>query len=168
MEFALILQKFNAEILLIGLAVSLITQFIKRYIPEKFKDLVKIFPFLIGLILSVVYALIVKRMDLAFIFSCGIQSGAVATIYYALSKQLSKKDATVCVITSILKGLISAEDIKGVAKEIAEILSESHGDVKEVISKLICANSLLDSEEGDMVAQIIIKSVVPATVEGGE
>lgn len=139
-ELAPFLQMVSADILTLAFITFILTNIIKKYVPEKFKDKIGLLPFILGIIISAIYSLIAyKGIDVLSLIKKGVQVGGVSTFIYAFIKQLLKKDSLENHITSILNGILSGNNLKTAVKEILEGYSKDNDFTvnTDIISKVI-------------------------------
>lgn len=161
-ELTPFLQKVSADILVLALITYFITNIIKHYIPEKYKNKVGLVPFVLGILLSGIYSLIAfKGIDCFTIIKKGIQTGGIATFIYAFIKQLLKKDNLEKTLTDILRGIIDSTTLKStVAKIVKDYNTESSLEEKSnEICKVITESTNFSEEECKTISEIIVNAL---------
>ncbi|MBO5926616.1 MAG: hypothetical protein J6Q38_03555 [Clostridia bacterium] len=156
------LQKVSVDVIVFALITFIITNVIKKYIPEKYSKLISILPFLLGILFSTIYLLIVnKSLDFLVIIEKGIQTGGFATFIYAFLKQLLKTESLKTTISNVLKGILDGTTIKTAVEKILESYSEDNSleDNAEVISKIIIENTQFSVEESQAISKIIVNAL---------
>ncbi len=153
------LQNYGIDVIVLGVLVCLLTGLIKKIIPESLKNFIGLIPFIAGVLLYASYSfLFFKNFLFSEIVNKGIQTGAIATLIYAFSKQIRLAGGDINKsISNLLTGILSSKTISEVVKviktnfshnstddekieRITEILKETKDvsdDVKEVVVKLI-------------------------------
>lgn len=161
-ELAPFLQMLSADILTLAIITFLLTNIIKKFIPEKLKSKIGLLPFFLGILLSGIYSLIAyKGIDVLSMIKKGVQVGGVATFIYAFIKQLLKKDTLENTLTKILNGILDSSTLKTAVKKILEGYSIENEDEKntEIISEVIKSSTAFSSEECKTISEIIINSL---------
>ncbi len=161
-ELAPFLQMLSADILTLAILTFILTNVIKKFIPENFKNKVGLLPFVLGILLSGIYSLIAyKGIDILSILKKGVQVGGVATFIYAFIKQLLKKDTLENTITKILNGILDGTTLKTAVKQILDGYSLDGEDSKnaELISEVIKNSTAFSNEECKTISEIIINAL---------
>lgn len=157
-----ILKNFNAELLILAFITFLLTQIIKKFIPEKHRNLTSIIPFLLATLLYFAFGYFYKGItDIVALITGGVQSGGLATFFYAIIKQLSKNKDLKSVISDILKGILTYGSTKAVANDIVKNYSTSNTmeENKKIISSTIASSTSISQAECDAITSIIIKAM---------
>ena len=161
-ELTPFLQKLSAEVLVLALITYIITNIIKRYIPEKYKNKVCLVPFVLGILFSGIYSIIAnEKFVFLTIINKGIQTGGIATFIYAFLKQILKKDNLEKSLTDILRGIIDGSSLKSTVNKIIKNYS-SQNTVEEKssnISKILIENTNFSEEESKSISEIIINAL---------
>ncbi|MBR2323006.1 MAG: hypothetical protein IKA54_05385 [Clostridia bacterium] len=153
------LQNYSLDVVILSAIITLITNLVKKVLPQKLNNFKGYLPFLFGIIFYAIYSfLLSQNLSVFEIFSRGIHSGGIATLIYAFYKHILKSKGNVTVaISDVLKGILSSGSISGVSKiisnlfktqipedemcvKIEEILKENtdvSGDVLTAVAKLI-------------------------------
>ena len=161
-ELAPFLQMVSADILTLAFITFFLTNLIKKYIPEKFKNKVGLIPFVLGIIISAIYSLIAyKGIDLLSLIKKGVQVGGVATFIYAFIKQLLKKDTLEKTLTNVLTGILQGNSLKTAVKEIIEGYSQenSFNVNADIISEVIKNNTEYPPETCKTISELIINAL---------
>lgn len=154
---ATFLERYGIEVLLIGILVFIITFFLKKIIPESLKNFVGLIPFILGVILYALYSLIfLHEFVFYLILNKGIQSGAIATIIHAFSKQVVTSNGNLKKsVSELLSGILSSKSIteilNAINKQTQSTLTEEE-KTKE-IEKIILQNT----EVPDDVKEVLVK-----------
>ncbi len=161
-ELTPFLQKVSADILVLALITYFITNIIKHYIPEKYKNKIGLVPFVLGILFSGIYSLIAfKGIDVLTVIKKGIQTGGIATFIYAFLKQLLKKDNLEKTLTDILRGIIDSSVLKTTVNQIVKDYS-TESSIEESslkISSVIKDNTNFTVEECKTISEIIINAL---------
>ncbi len=161
-ELAPFLQSVSADILTLAFLTFIITNVIKKFIPDKLENKVGLIPFVLGIIFAGIYSLIVyKSFDLFSVFKKGVAVGGVATFIYAFIKQLLKKDNLEKNITNILYGIIDSGSLKTAVKQIIKNYSSDNTDLdnSDIISSVIQESTNFSKEECNTISDIIINAL---------
>ena len=161
-ELAPFLQMVSADILTLAIITFLLTNIIKKFIPEKLKSKIGLLPFFLGILLSGIYSLIAyKGIDVLSMLKKGVQVGGVATFIYAFIKQLLKKDTLENTLTKILNGILDSSTLKTAVKKILESYSLENEDGKntEIISEVIKSSTDFSLEECKTISEIILNAL---------
>ena len=119
-------------------------------------------PFVIGIILSFVYSyFILELLDTVFIVEKGVESGGIATLIYAILKQVFKSDNLEKAVSSLLEGIMNSSALKTVSQSIVKNYSSSKTveENSQIISKLIAQNTSVSENECSAITSIIIKTL---------
>lgn len=157
-----ILKNFNAELLIIAFITYIITEIVKKFLPEKYRNLTSIIPFLLSTLIYGAFGYFYKGLtDILLLLTGGIQTGGLATFIYALLKQIFKNKDVKSVIGDILKGILTYGSAKSVAKDIVKNYSEANTleDNKKLISSTIASSTSISQAECDAITSIIIKAM---------
>ncbi len=161
-ELTPFLQKVSADILVLALITYFITNIIKHYIPEKYKNKIGLVPFVLGILFSGIYSLIAyKGIDCLTIIKKGIQTGGIATFIYAFIKQLLKKDNLEKTLTDILRGIIDSANLKTTVNKIVEDYNSENSmeENSNVISEIITNNTNFTVDECKTISEIIVNAL---------
>jgi hypothetical protein len=161
-ELMPILQQVSADIIIFSILTFIITNLIKKKIPDKYSNTISILPFFIGIIFSLISTLLYKtKIDLMTILMKGVQIGGVATFIYAFIKQLLKEKGLEKNIGNILKGLLDSQTIKGAVKKITSLYEKDTSDEENVllISKIISENTSFSENECKTISEIVLNAI---------
>ena len=157
-----ILKNFNAELLIIAFITYIATEIIKKFLPEKNRNLTSIIPFLLSTVIYGLFGYFYKGIsEIVALLTGGVQAGGLATFIYALLKQLFKNKDIKSVISDILKGILTYSSTKSVAKDIVKNYSETNSveENKKIISSTIASATSISQAECDAITSIIIKAM---------
>lgn len=162
-EIITILGKFNAEMLLLALFVSIVTGVLKKYIPSSLKNLIPLMPFILGIAVYFAYAfLVLKSFSVSEFLTKGVQLGGVATLIYALIKQISRKSSnSKNAVTDILTGFVDEATIAGTVSRILKEYSASLSNSQSIktITKIIAENSTVGETESATLGNLVVKTL---------
>lgn len=157
-----ILSYDDAYSLLNAITLFLSVNVIKKFVPEKFKKIIHLLPFALGIISSVATGYIFNR-DVTFqnVLAVGIKSGGEAAFLYAIYRQLiikagGKKQA----IEKILSVIVSKNNLKKVSGEIVELI-KSEPDrtlLAEKISGIIVNNASVSEDVLSATVKLLFKA----------
>lgn len=140
-EFIGALEVFNGKVLLLAAAVCAITGLVKLLIPEKWRKLVTVLPFVLGIIACAAFDFFVEKANplAPATISTGIQIGVAATIYYVVYDQFFKGGAGKqnALLTGLLTCVIKQEDMSGTIKKVLALLSEGGDDLPAKLFNLL-------------------------------
>ncbi len=161
-ELAPFLQMVSADILTLSIITYILTNIIKKYIPDKYQSKVGLIPFILGLIISAIYSLIAyKGIDLLSLIKKGVQVGGVATFIYAFIKQLLKKDNLEKHVTNVLNGILQGNTLKTAVKEILEGYSLENDSSKnaDIIYEVIKNSTEYSNDICKTISEIILNAI---------
>ncbi len=161
-ELAPFLQMVSADILTLAILTFILTNVLKKFIPDNFQNKVGLIPFILGILLAGIYSLIAyKEFDIFAILKKGVAVGGVATFIYAFIKQILKKDNLEKTITNILYGIVDSTSLKGAVKEILNNYSTDNTefDNVDIISKIIEKSGKFSLSEAKTISEIIINAL---------
>ncbi len=156
------LSVMGLDIPLIALIVFILTNILKKFVPTTHNNLIVLMPFVLGIIFYFLYTkIILLSFSLDDLFSKGLRVGGIATLYYAIIKQLFSGKANISkIISNILKGIISPTTIEKTTKNILKELN--FGQDNEVSSQavynIIAGNASISEDECNALTSIIIKA----------
>ncbi len=162
-ELLPILQKVSADILIFSIIVFILTNLLKKRIPEKYSHTVSILPFILGITLISIYSLcVLKIYNLVEILKKGVQVGGLATFIYAFIKQLLKEKVVEKNISDILKGILDAKTIKKTVKEIVNgfSLSVNVEESSKRIYDVLLKNTTLGEKECLVIKELIMTALL--------
>ena len=157
------LQKYSLDVIILSSIITVLTNLVKKVLPEKLNDFKGYLPFLLGVIFYAVYSVFSPiNFSVYFVISRGVQSGGVATLIYAFSKHVSKSKGDVTgAISDVLKGILSSNSISGVAKIISKLFSTQIPE-EEMLGKIetiLQENTEISGEVLTAVAKLITKTL---------
>ena len=161
-EIISLISKFNVETIILAILVSVFTSIIKKYIPQSLKNLIPLIPFTLGIIIYATYSfLVLKQVDFVKFATNGIQTGGVATLIYALIKQISRRSSnSKNAVTDILTGFVDQTLLSGTVSRIVKEYSLSSGvNVQKTITKIIAENSNVSESESITLANLVVKTL---------
>ena len=161
-ELAPFLQMVSVDILALAFITFILTNIIKKFIPETLKHKVAIIPFILGIIVSAIFSLVAdKGFDVFSIIKKGVQVGGVSTFIYAFIKQLLKKDTLEKHITNILSGILQGNTLKTAVKEILANYSKDNDFTlnTDIICKVIEDSTNYSKDACKTNSEIIINAL---------
>ena len=161
-EIISLISKFNVETIILAILVSVFTSIIKKYIPTSLKNLIPLLPFALGVVTFAIYSfLVLKQVDLISFATNGIQTGGVATLIYALIKQISRKSSnSKNAVTDILTGFVDQITLPGTVNRILKEYSLNNGaNMQKTITKIIAENSNVSESESITLANLVVKTL---------
>ena len=157
------LQKYSLEILIIGIITVIVTNLVKKILPESLKNFKGYLPFLFGIIFYAVYSLIfIKDVSVYLIVSKGVQSGGLATLLYAFLKHLfNSKGGLKNSLSELLKGIISSKSIAEVTALVSNLFNDKVDEEQmlQKIEEILRENTDADEEVLTAVAKLIKNTV---------
>ena len=162
-ELLPIMQKVSADILILSILVFILTNVIKKYVPEKYSNTICILPFLLGIVLVSIYSIIfLKIYNVVELLKKGVQVGGLATFIYAFIKQLLKEKVVEKNISDILKGILDAKTIKKTVKEIVNKYSStiSVDESSKKVYDVLLKNTQLCEKECLVISEIIMTALL--------
>ena len=135
-EILALIKSLNLNLFLNAFVVFLLTNLIKPIIPKSLKKKICLFPFIIG-----------------------IGLGGLATLIYAIFKQMLKGNNLEKNISTILEGIMSSSTLKNVSQSIIKNYSQSKSNEEnlQTVSQLIAENTSISESECKAVSGIILK-----------
>lgn len=155
------LQKYGVEVIVLGVTVCLFTGLIKKIVPESLKNFVGLIPFALGVLLYGGYSLLfISDCKFYEIFNKGIQTGAIATLVYAFSKQVKSGDVKKS-ISDLLTGILSSKTISEVVKVIKEHCSKNLSEEERIkkIEEVLMQNPDIPSDLKETVVKLILQTL---------
>lgn len=148
---------------IIAAVLFLLVNVIKKLIPEKFKKIIPLLPFALGIILSVAAGYVFKReINLESVLTGGIKSGGEATFLYALYRQLIKKaGGEKQAVEKILSVLVDKNNLKKASEEIVSLL-KSEPDKSRLAEKMggvIASNASVSEDVLGATIKLLFKAV---------
>lgn len=166
------LQKYGVEIIAIGVLVCLLTSLIKKITPKSIKNFIGLMPFILGVLLYALYSIFLSGVTFYDVFNKGIQTGAVATLIYAFSKQIkvSGSDIKKCV-SELLSGILSSKTISEVVKVIKKHCTSNLTEEEQLskINEILSGYKDIPEDVKDVLAKLVLKTLYQNKKrEGGE
>ena len=153
----------NSDIQTVALAfiVYILTNVLKKVLPENKKLKTVIIPFILGIILHSIFGLIfLKERSFISLLQGGVEVGGVATLIYAILTQTIKSGGIEKTLTKILKGVLTNSPVKNIVADIIDGYSEenTHEENAKSITMLLVSNTSLTEEECKAITDIIMKA----------
>lgn len=148
-EILFILQKFSLEIIILAILICVITYFVNKYAPESIKKYSLYYPYALGIIFYLLYALIFSlNIETNEIVTMGITTGGISSILSSFIKSQKDKQN---MADSLLSGIISEKDLKLVRQKIAE------ADNDKAVAEILSDYSIypISAEQAEIFAEII-------------
>ncbi len=157
------LQNYGIDVVILGVLVCVLTSFVKKFVPKSLKNFIGLIPFLLGVLLYALYSLLLLKNSLCFeIVNKGIQTGAIATLIYAFSKQLKLSGGDIIKsISDLLTGILSSKTISEVVKVIKENFSHDITDEEKVekITEILKQNQDVPDDVKEVVVKLILQTL---------
>ena len=158
------LQNYGIDVVVLGVAVCLLTGLIKKIVPESLKNFIGLIPFLIGVTLYALYYLIFfKNFSCFETFNKGIQTGAIATLIYAFSKQIKISGGDIKKsVSDLLTGILSSKTIGEVVKVIKTNFTSSATDEEKIekINAVLKENQDIPDDVKEVVVKLILQTLI--------
>jgi hypothetical protein len=153
----------NNDIIKITLAfiVFVLTNIIKKALPQNKTLKTVIIPFILGIIIYAVFGIIfIKGSTALSLLQGGVEIGGMATLIFAIVSQTIKSGSIEKTLTKILKGVLTNSPIKNVVADIIDGYSEenTHEENAKSILMLLISNTTLSEEECKTITDIIMKA----------
>lgn len=161
-ELLSLIQNCNVILFLNAFVVFLITNLLKPMIPKSLKKKICLLPFVIGVLLSFVYFyFIIKTKNFEKILESGVQLGGIATLIYAIIKQMLKGNNLEKSISNLLEGIINSSALKNVSQNIIQSFSQSKSmeENSKAIFSLIAESTSISENECIAITNIILKTL---------
>ncbi|MBQ9782490.1 MAG: hypothetical protein IJW26_04855, partial [Clostridia bacterium] len=103
------LSVMGLDVPLIALIIYILTNIIKKFVPSNHANIIVLMPFIFGIISYFLYSkFLINSFTVDDLFNKGLRIGGIATLYYAIIKQLFSSKANLSkIISNILKGIVS-------------------------------------------------------------
>ena len=164
-----IMQEYSLKVLLLALIVCALTSVLKIWIFKSNKKFLTFVPFVLGIAVYCVYALIAEGakniLTINTVFA-GLECGAAATIYYIIYEQfirgkkvVSVSSKEVLAVMGILKNCVKEDILEEVSDKIATILIEktmSETEMAVVFAEIIKGNAVSEISEIELLAMIAL------------
>ena len=141
--------------------VFILTDIIKKALPQNKTLKTVIIPFILGIIIYAVFGIIfIKGSTALSLIQGGIEIGGMATLIFAIVTQTVKSGSIEKTLTKILKGVLTNSPIKNVVADIIDGYSEenTHEENANSILMLLISNTSLSEEECMAITEIIMKA----------
>ena len=153
----------NNDIIKITLAfvVFVLTNIIKKALPQNKTLKTVIIPFILGMIIYSVFGIIFLKGSTALsLLQGGIEIGGLATLIYAIATQTINSGSIEKTLTKILKGVLTNSPTKNIVADIIDGYSENntHEENANSILMLLISNTSLSEEECKTITDIIMKA----------
>ena len=153
----------NKDIITIVLAfiVFILTNVIKKVLPENKALKTVIIPFILGVIIYAIFGIIfIKQSTALSLLQGGVEVGGVATLIYAVVAQTLKSGSIEKTLTKILKGVLTNSPIQNIVSNIIDGYSENntHEENANSILMLLISNTSLSEDECKAITDIIMKA----------
>ena len=154
------LQKYSIDVLILSAIITLITNVIKRVLPENLSNFKGYIPFVLGIIFYFIYSFFIIGNISVFNVVCrGVQSGGVATLIYAFYKHILKSKGDVKgAISDLLKGIVTAKSSSDVAKSVSNLFKTelSIDEQQTKIVEILKENTQIDDELITVITKLIL------------
>jgi len=160
---ATFLERYGIEVIIIGILIFVATYFIKKIIPESLKNFVGLIPFILGILFCALYSLIfLHEFVFYIIFNKGVQSGAIATLIHAFSKQVVTQNGNLKKsVSELLTGILSSKTITEVLKTIKKQTQSSLSEEEKTkeIEKIILDNTEVPEDVKEVLIKLIMQTL---------
>ena len=150
------------DIPIIAFIIFILTNILKKVIPSIKNHFVAITPFVLGIIVYLLLGVfVIKTNDLTTSLYYGLRAGGIATLYYAIFKQLFLKNENIStIISNILKGIVSASSISKTTENILKELKlgEDSTVTAKAIYNILAGSTSLSDLECNAVTSLVIKA----------
>ena len=148
---------------IISTVLFLLVNVIKKFIPEKFKKVIPLLPFALGIILSAAAGYVFKReVNLESVLTGGVKSGGEAAFLYALYRQLIKKTGDKKqAVEKILSVLLNKNNLKKASEEIVSLIKSEpdKSRLAEKIGGVIASNASVSEDVLSATIKLLFKAV---------
>lgn len=156
------LSVMGLDVPLIALIVFILTNILKKFVPASHNNFIVLLPFVLGILFNFLYSKFIL-CDFSFdeLFNVGLRIGGVATLYYAIIKQLFSNSSNVSkIISNILKGIVSPNSIEKTTKNILKELNFGQDNelCAQAIYNIIAGNTSISENECNALTSIVIKA----------
>lgn len=156
------LSVMGLDIPFIALIVYILTNILKKFVPSSRSNVIILIPFVLGVIFYFLYSkFIVCLFTFDDLLNKGLKIGGIATLYYAIAKQLFSNKANVSkIISNILKGIVSPTTIEKTTKSILKELNLGQDSQisADAIYNIIAGNASISESECNALTSIVIKA----------
>ena len=156
------LSVMGLDIPFIALIVYILTNILKKFVPSSRSNVIILIPFVLGVIFYFLYSkFIVFVFTFDDLLNKGLKIGGIATLYYAIAKQLFSNKANVSkIISNILKGIVSPTTIEKTTKSILKELNLGQDSQisADAIYNIIAGNASISESECNALTSIVIKA----------
>ncbi len=156
------LSVMGLDIPFIALIVYILTNILKKFVPSSRSNVIILIPFVLGVVFYFLYGkFIVCTFSFDDLLNKGLKIGGIATLYYAIVKQLFSGKANVSkIISNILKGIVSPTTIEKTTKSILKELNLGQDSQisTDAIYNIIAGNASISESECNALTSIVIKA----------
>ena len=156
------LSVMGLDIPFIALIVFILTNILKKFVPTSRSSIIVLIPFVLGIIFHFLYSkFIIFSFSFDDLLNKGLKIGGIATLYYAIVKQLFSGKANISkIISNILKGIVSPTSIEKTTKSILKELNLGQDNElsSEAIFNIIAGNASISESECNALTSIVMKA----------
>ncbi len=156
------LSVMGLDVPLIAFIVYILTNILKKFVSSKNNNFIVLMPFVLGVISYFIYSkFILCSFSFDDLFNNGLRTGGIATLYYAIIKQVfSNKSNISKIISNILKGIVSPNSIETTTKNILKELNFGQDNelCSQAIYNIIAGNTSISEQECSALTSIVIKA----------
>ena len=156
------LSVMGLDVPLIALLIYILTNILKKFVPSNHNNVIVLMPFALGVISYFFYSkFLICSFSFDDLFNKGLRIGGIATLYYAIVKQLFSSKANVSkIIGNILKGIVSPNSIEKTTKNILKELNFGQDNElsSQAIYNIIAGNASISEAECNALTSIVIKA----------
>lgn len=153
----------DAFSVLIAIVLFLTVNVIKKFVPEKFKKIIPLLPFALGIIISAAAGYVFKRqITFESVLTGGIKAGGEAAFIYAVYRQVIKKaGGEAQAVKQILSVLVDKNNLKKVSEQIICLLKTEPDKtaLPEKIGDVIASNASISEDELNATIKLLFKAV---------
>lgn len=148
---------------IIAAILFLLVNVIKKFIPEKFKKIIPLLPFALGIIISAAAGYLFKReINFESVLTGGVKSGGEAAFLYALYRQVIKKaGGEKQAIEKILSVIVNKNNLKKVSEEIVSLINDEPDKSRlyEKVGEVIASNASVSEDVLSATIKLLFKAV---------
>lgn len=150
------------DIPILAFIVFILTNILKKIIPSIKSGLVAITPFVLGVLLYLTLGFfVIKTYTFTNCLYSGLRVGGIATLYYAIFKQVFLKSENISkIISNILKGIVSSSSISKTTENILKELKlgEDSATTAKAIYNVLAGSTSLSDLECNAITSLVIKA----------